>query len=275
MYLGIDVGGTKTLAASFDDEGNITGKVKFPTPRDYPKFLDDLKLNLAGLPVQEFERCAAGIPAMELDRAKGVGVRFGNLPWRNAPVRDDLSALCGCPVLVENDAKLAGLSEALLLKDTYRRVLYMTVSTGIGFAFIDNGVIDTSFGDAGGRGMLLEHEGKQIAWEDFASGRAIVERYGQRASEITDDAVWRAVCQDLAQGMVLLIAEVRPEAIVIGGAVGAHFDKFGALLAYTIARQPLPAGAAAPKLLGARHAEEAGIYGCYDYIRQAAKQGQS
>lgn len=34
MYLGIDIGGTKTLAATLTNEGVITESVKFPTPKD-------------------------------------------------------------------------------------------------------------------------------------------------------------------------------------------------------------------------------------------------
>jgi len=274
MYLGIDIGGTKTLIAAFDRSGEITGKVKFPTDKDYPKFLGDLERHLADLPAGKngFEACAAGIPAMVIDRDKGIGVKFGNLPWTDVPVRDDISRICGCPALIENDAKLACLSEATLLRGTYHRVLYMTVSTGIGFAFVDAGVIDTNFGDAGGRGMLLEHDGKEMAWEDFASGRAIVERYGKKAGEIDDEAVWREICNDLAQGMVRLVGQVRPEVIVIGGAVGTHFAKYGAILNETLANYPGFSGPA-PVITGAQRPEEAGIYGCYDLIRLQRKDG--
>lgn len=42
MYLGIDVGGTKTLVASLDDSGVILAQQKFPTPQDYQEFLAEL-----------------------------------------------------------------------------------------------------------------------------------------------------------------------------------------------------------------------------------------
>jgi glucokinase len=267
MYLGIDIGGTKTLLGVFDDRGRLAAKVKFPTDKDYARFLGDLKEQIAGLPAQGFGGCAAGVPASILDREHGVGVKFGNLPWTEVPIRDDIGKVCGYPALIENDAKVAGLSEAALLADTYTRVLYMTISTGIGFAFIDGGVIDTGFGDSGGRGMVLEHEGKQMAWEDFASGRAIVERYGKKAGEIDDPAVWQDICGDLAQGMVQLIDAVKPEVIVIGGAVGTHFAKYGTILAGALEQYPGFAGPV-PELVGAQRPEEAGIYGCYELLRQ-------
>jgi predicted NBD/HSP70 family sugar kinase len=267
MYLGIDVGGTKTLIASFDDDGTITGEVKFPTAADYTAFLDELKRQIGTLPATVFAGCAAGIPAMTIDRSRGIGVKFSNLPWTDVPIGADIGALCGCPVFIENDAKLAGLSEATLLRGRYERVLYMTVSTGIGFAFVNDGVIDTGFGDAGGRGMPFKHDGKEMAWEEFASGRAIVQRYGKKAADISDEAVWREICDDLALGMVKLIAEVRPEVVVIGGAVGTHFKKYGTILADSLVRRPESAGTVLPELAGAQRPEEAGIYGCYDLIR--------
>ncbi|MGH7194353.1 MAG: ROK family protein [Candidatus Saccharimonadales bacterium] len=268
MYLGIDVGGTKTLVASLDDRGNITEKVRFPTDRDYPAFLEDLKHNIGKLKAGSFSHCAAGIPASVLDRSKGVGVRFGNLPWQDVSVRDDIADICGCPVYMENDAKLAGLSEALLLSGKYRSVMYVTVSTGIGLSLVVDGRIDTSFGDGGGRALLLEHVGKLEPWEDFASGRAIVKRYGHRAEDIDDPETWRQISRDLAQGLVQLIALAQPQVIVIGGGVGGHFDKYGDLLAEELKKydlSPLPI----PALKGAQHPEEAVLYGCYDLIKQA------
>lgn len=269
MYLGIDIGGTKTLVASLDDKGEITQKVKFPTSKDYATFLNDLKQNVEGLEAREYDYCAVGIPATVIDRAKGIGVSFGNLPWKDVAIRDDIAGIAGCPTLVENDAKVAGLSEAAQVTGTYRRVLYVTVSTGIGVSFVADNRIDTNFGDAGGRALLLEHEGKLVSWEDFASGRAIVERYGQRAAEITDPATWRQISRDLAQGFIVLIAAMQPDLIVIGGSVGSHFDKYGSILNEELENSPPPL-VPLPHLAQAKHPEEAGIYGCYELIKQGA-----
>lgn len=267
MYLGIDVGGTKTLVASLDDQGNITEKLKFPTDRDYTSFLEDLRQNITKLKAGSFSRCAVGIPASVMDRSGGIGVRFGNLPWQDVHIRDDIEQICGCPVALENDAKLAGLSEALRLPGKYNRVMYVTISTGIGFSLVVDGRIDTSFGDAGGRALLLEHDGRPQPWEDFASGRAIVERYGHKAEDIDDPDTWRRISRDLAQGLVQLIAITQPQVIVIGGGVGGHFSKYGDLLAEELKKydlSPVPV----PELTGAKHPEEAVIYGCYDLIKQ-------
>lgn len=268
MYLGIDIGGTKTLIAALSEDGRITDSRRFPTSHDYGRFLDDLEANLEELgPKNTYQACAVGIPATVIDRDRGIGVSFGNLPWKNVPIKEDVSRVCACPAAIENDAKLAGLSEAAELAGRYKRVLYATVSTGIGFALVVNEIIDPDVGDAGGRALLLEHEGRTMPWEDFASGRAMVERYGKQAREITDEQTWRQVSRDLAEGFIRLIAVLQPEVIVIGGSVGAHFDRYGDLLAEELGKYSLPL-VPLPKIVGAKRPEEAVIYGCYQLIRQ-------
>jgi predicted NBD/HSP70 family sugar kinase len=267
MYLGIDVGGTKTLVATLNNEGVITEKVKFLTPRTYHEFLVELKTALGNLKVQDFKAGGVGIPATIIDREHGIGRRFGNLPWRDVPMLADVERIAHCPFVLENDTKMAGLSEAMLLKTKYSRVLYVTVSTGVGFALVVDDIIDPNIGDGGGRTMLLEHRGKMVPWEDFASGRAIVERYHKKAFEIQDEAIWRKISRDIAQGLIELIAVTEPEVIVIGGGVGTYFERFGKLLDQELKKYHLPI-VPIPPLRGAQRAEEAVVYGCYDLTKQ-------
>lgn len=267
MYLGIDIGGTKTLVAALSDEGRITDQVRLPTDKDYQKFLHDLRHNIGNLAADNPKACSVGIPATVIDRGRGIGVNFGNLPWKNVTIRDDVARICGCPVSIENDTKLAGLSEAVALEGLYSRVLYVTVSTGVGFALVVDNVIDTNVGDAGGRALLLEHDGSLMPWEDFASGRAIVERYGMLAKDITDSSIWRDIARDISAGLIRLIAILQPEVIVIGGAVGTHFSKYGSALSEELDKYPMPL-VSVPEVVSAKHPEEAVIYGCYELLKR-------
>lgn len=266
MYLGVDVGGTKTLVAVLNDDGVIVEQAKFPTPKDYEDFLEQLAATLKAFETRDFRAGGAGIPG-RLDREHGRALNFGNLPWRSLPVQDDLEKLAGCPFVIENDAKMAGLSEAMLLKDKFERVLYITVSTGIGLALIDKGVIDVNIGDSGGRALMLPHKGKLMPWEEFVSGRAIVERFGKRAADINDDKTWRIISHDLAQGLIHLIAITDPDVIVLGGGVGTHFEKFKSLLKAELEKYQLPM-VSTPALVKAQRPEQAVIYGCYDLAKQ-------
>lgn len=267
MYAGVDVGGTKTLVAVLNDEGVIREQAKFPTPKNYDHFLLELRHALAHFEHQDFRAAGVGIPATEFDREHGRARSFGNLPWRNVPIEHDMERIFKCPVVVENDAKMATLSEYMLLRHEFKKVLYITVSTGIGYGLVDRGELDRNIGDAGGRVMLLEYKGKHVPWESFAAGRAIVERFGKKAMDIHDEATWRIICRDLAKGFVELIAVTEPEVIVIGGSVGTYFDRYGAILKEEIRKYHLPL-ITLPKLRGAQRPETAVIYGCYDLAKQ-------
>ncbi len=266
MYIGIDVGGTKTLVASLDDNGVITEKIRFETSKDYEIQLDLMRDAFNSLQVKEFKAGGAGVPGT-LDRKHGRGLWFGNLPWKNVPIMNDLENITSCPMVVENDAKMAALSEAMLLKHDYDRVLYLTVSTGIGMAFVSDRTICPDFGDAGGRTMLAEHEGKMVPWESFVSGRAIVERFGKIAQDLDDPKAWKIICKDLALGMIELIAIFQPEVVVIGGSVGTHFDKYSTELTKQLKTYETPL-LVIPPIRKAGRPEEAVLFGCYDLAKQ-------
>lgn len=267
MYLGVDVGGTKTLVAVLDNHGVVKEISKFPTSKNYDHFLLELRHTIHHLAHQDFQAAGIGIPATNIDRKHGRGLAFSNLPWKNTNIQYDLQHIVHCPVVVENDCKMAVLSEYMLIKDKYETVLYVTISTGIGYGLVHGGQIDTSIGDGGGRTMLIEHKGRLTPWEDFAGGRAIVERYGKRGEDINDAVTWRAICRDLAKGFIELIAIIQPEVIVIGGSVGVHFHKYGKLLEEELKKYKLPL-VDMPDLRQAQRPEEAVIYGCYDLAKQ-------
>lgn len=266
MYLGVDIGGTKTLAAVLNADGVIQQSTKFPTPTDYEEFLTTLKRTISDFGDQDYVACGVGMPVTDFDRKRGVGIGFGNLPWHMVPVQEDIEAIVNCPVALENDAKLAGLSEAMLLKQ-YSKVLYVTISTGIGTALVVDQHIDPNVGDSGGAGLRLQHHGKFVPWESFASGHAIVERFGKRASEITDEKTWQTIVHDWGRGFIELIAVMEPDVIVIGGGVGTYFDRYGELLKTELERYATPL-VDIPPVRQAQRPEEAVVFGCYDYAKQ-------
>lgn len=269
MYGAVDIGGTKTLIAVFDGGGNIIEQLKFPTPKNYEDFSKELADNVAKLSTKEFQRTVVAIPGTP-DRKRGIGIVFGNLPWTNVPVEEDVEKVFNCPVQIENDAKLAALSEAINLKDEFKKVFYLTVSTGIGGGIVINGKIDPNFNDNEPGHMILEHRGRFEKWEDFASGRAIYEKYGQKASEISDPQIWYVIARNLAVGINTLIAALYPEVIVIGGGVGSHLEKFQDRLEEVLKIYESPM-TPVPPIRKAVRAEEAVIYGCYELARSHEK----
>lgn len=263
MYAGIDIGGTKTLVAAIDDNGVILNKIRFETPQDYDLFILSIRRAIRELQIDDFQAAGVGMPGKADEHGRGIW--YGNLKWHNVPIQHDIEKAFHCPVVVENDAKMAALSEAMLLKE-YSKVLYVTVSTGIGYGLVVDQKIDENIGNYGGTALLVEHHGKLTPWESFASGRAIVERYGKRAADITDKTTWEAIARDLTKGLVELIAVSEPDVIVFGGSVGAYFSHFGKLLESELQRYKTPL-VKLPKLRPAERPEEAVLYGCYDLAK--------
>lgn len=265
MYLGIDIGGTKTLLACLDDDGVITEQIKFATPQDYQDFLRDLENNVANLSTKNFVACCVGAPG-RLDRKNGIGIAMGNLPWQNIPLRDDIQRVAKCAVIIENDAKLAALSEAMLLKSKYSRVAYLTISTGIGLGVVVDQKIEPTLIDAEAGKMPLEHHGKMVPWESFASGRAIVERYGRKAKDIKDEKTWTHIAHDIAIGLIDILAVVQPQVVVLGGSVATYFDRFDDLLVKALETYEMPL-IPIPPIVHAARPEAAVVYGCYDLAK--------
>lgn len=261
MFGAVDVGGTKTLVAIFDHSGQPLEEHRFKTPKIYSEFTSQLAKIVDKLSTKNLLFTAVALPA-RIDRSRGVGLFFGNLPWQNVPVRDDLEKIFHCPVVIENDANLAGLYEAVQLKDVYKKVLYLTISTGIGAGFCVDGSIDKDNQDKEIGSMIFEHEGKVQKWESFASGKAIKEKFGKNAEDITDPESWTIIAKNIAIGTMDLIATLTPDVVVFGGGVGAHFEKFEAQLVAELEKYKTNM-VSIPPLMKAKKAEEAVLYGCF------------
>jgi predicted NBD/HSP70 family sugar kinase len=267
MYLAIDVGATKTLLAVFSKDGKVLHEQKLATNQKYQPFLSELRTALQAEKFKKHQISAAccAIPG-KVDRQSGIGITFGNLPWQNASMVTDIEKLINGQVFLENDANLAGLFEALTHKK-YKKVLYITLSTGIGSGFIVEGKIDPSFADAEVGHMVLEHEGKLKTWEDFASGEALVERFGKKAEQLDNPFAWKSYAKDVARGLDVLLAVLQPDVVIFGGGVGAHLEKFAEPLNKELQKfsnNMVPI----PPIIQADKAEEAVIYGCYAFVRQ-------
>jgi predicted NBD/HSP70 family sugar kinase len=115
--------------------------------------------------------------------------------------------------------------------------------------------------------MIFEHQDQTKQWEDFASGRALKARYGKQASEITDPAIWQEYTKLLVAGLEDLLAIIKPDAVIFGGGVGAHFENFKGFLEDELNKINNPL-VPVPPLLKAQRPEEAVIYGCYEFIKQ-------
>lgn len=273
MYLAVDIGGTKTLVATIGDDGVVQDSRRFKSNPDYKHFLRDLEENFNQLGAPgNLTGVGVGVPG-RLDRENGIVHALGNLPWHEEHIQDDISKICKTQVVIENDANLAALSEAMLHKDS-KSVLYFTISTGIGTGFIRNQHIDPALLKSEGGHILLPHKDRLMGWENFASGQAIYERLGKKAADITDQSDWYTIANDLALGFFEHIAILQPDLIIVGGSIGTHFDHYCKYLADELKRYEVPL-VPIPPIMAAKRPEEAVLYGCYDLAKQRFGDGSA
>ena len=276
MIIAIDIGGTKTLVATVDQNGQVTNKIKFPSPPTYQEYVPALIDNIKQLTNDKPSIITVGCAGL-IDRSAGI-IKFSpNLHWDNAPLASDINNIFpDTPVIIENDANLAGLSEANALENINQRVMYITFSTGVGTAFMVNGALEPELLDSEGGHVVFEHDGKMTDWESFAAGKAIVEKYGKQASELDDPVAWREISKNMAIGIVNANAIFMGDVAIIGGGVGTYFEKYGQMLNEEIeslikiskmVKQPLA--------VGAKHAEEAVMLGCIINAQQHEQRQQS
>lgn len=163
--LGIDLGGSKILAAVFNADGEVIGQKKLRTnPEDgyqavlerlreaAKKACDDADCRLK----KEIKSLGVGMPGPVL-ASQGVIAGAVNLGWGRKPVGKDLSKLFdGLPVAIGNDVNFGALGEASMGSAAGAKSMFaLFMGTGLGGAFVRKGkVLDGAHGFAGEIGHL-------------------------------------------------------------------------------------------------------------------------
>jgi glucokinase len=263
MIVTIDTGGTKTLISSFTKLGKVGKEYRFPTPAKPSDYTTEVRRTLIEkFGHEKIDVIVVALPGIVKD---GVAVWCQNLRWKNYNAAKELAgALPGVPILVENDANLAGLAETRALNPVPISSLYVTISTGIGSGICTNGMIDPGLRLSEAGQALVEYDGVVQQWERFASGHAIVATYKKFARDITSKRTWHQIADRISRGFLAVIPILQPDVIIIGGSVGAYFERYGNELT-AILKEHLPEHIPCPRIVKAQHPEEAVIYGCYYY----------
>ena len=267
MIIAVDTGGTKTLIAGYDEAGKIVREHKFETPKKESAYVETLTAMLTTLFGEEkIDAIVIALPGIVKD---GVAVWCNNLGWKNFNAQKAFAGvLGGAPLFIENDANLAGLSEARQRKTVPTSCLYVTVSTGIGSGVITNGRIDPGLRHSEAGRALIEYDGDVREWETFASGKAIYNAYGKFARDIKSKRAWKQIADRISRGFLAVIPIIQPDIIIIGGSMGTFFAQYEESLK-GILMEKLPPHIALPKIVQAKYPEQAVIYGCYYYAIDA------
>jgi glucokinase len=253
MIGAVDIGGTKIAAGVVDENGRVLAKAECPT--DVPRGFAEAMRRV----VEMLARCAdqsgvklQGIGIGCTGPVDPVGGSLGNvnlLPgWEGGNPVEELSAEFGVPAAMENDADAAGLGEAAWGAGKGKaRLVYVTISTGIGASVILEGKV---YRGAGGCHPEIGHHviepsgplcscGARGCWESLANGPALVEWIQANApaayqspnlsakiicarAEEGEEWARRAVEREayyLGVGLANVVSLFTPDAIVLGGGV--------------------------------------------------------
>jgi len=156
--LGIDLGGTKVVAAVLDDEGRIVGRARAKTRawRDEEEVFATIAsvgrraIEKAGIDSAELAAVGIGAPG-PIDFDTGYIIETANLKFKNFPLGPRLAEEFGRPAIVENDvnAGVYGEFRAGAARGA-NDVLGMFIGTGIGGGLIANGALYRGFSKGGG-----------------------------------------------------------------------------------------------------------------------------
>lgn len=287
--VGVDVGGTKTLAAVVDPDGTVVRRVRVSTPpRDcLPAELDDAVAEAVTVVLRGEPLRALGLAVAGFVDAAGETVSFApHLTWRDSPVRRRFQDRFGAPVHLDNDANAALWGEHRTGSASHvEDAALVALGTGIGAALLLGGrLVRGAGGMAGELGHVrLVPEGRPCpcglagCWEEYASGRALQRVFRERTGAAVDGpevtrlalagdygakAAFAEVGERLGEGLAALVAAFDPGLVVIGGGVSAAGD----LLLEPARRrlmQGLPGAAhrTAPRVVAGALGSEAGCVG--------------
>jgi glucokinase len=212
LTIGVDIGGTKIAAGVVDEHGAILRSTRRETPAEDTARVTEVIADAVRELAASHPPAAVGLGAAGfIDAARSTVMFAPNLAWRDEPLRGELEARLGLPVVVENDANAAAWAEARFGAGRGEdHVVVITVGTGIGGGIVLGGeLVRGCFGVAAEIGHITVVPdgrrcgcGLQGCWEQYASGRALV----QEAVEVASASP--ALARDL-----LSLADGRLEAI--------------------------------------------------------------
>ena len=269
LYLGADIGGTTVKLAVIDGDGDIKKKWEIKTntenrgvsiPKDIHVAFEEALKELH-IEKDQIAGIGAGAPGF-VDTDTGYIHEAVNIGWKDFDFGEQLKALTGLPVWVDNDANLAALGENWLGAGRgAEHLIAVTLGTGVGSGIITNGqIINGANGTAAEIGhMTVVKEGgascncgKTGCLETEASATGIVRKAKSALTEYensilkesieSDQLTSKEVFDAVAQGDELAITVINevidtlglsianlaialnPEKIVIGGGVSKAGD---------------------------------------------------
>ncbi|MEO1692792.1 MAG: ROK family protein [Cyanobacteria bacterium J06631_6] len=282
QVIGIDLGGTAIKLGRFLQDGTCIEAISLPTPQPaHPESVVEAIAQGVRQLNSDFT-CRAiglGMPG-PTDKARRIARKSINLPgWDDVPVADWLEEKTGLFTVLENDANCAALGEAWLgAGREFTDFILLTLGTGVGGGIFINGQLFTGRdGAAGELGLITLNpdgypcrSGNRGSLEQYASIGSIFRQTGKEPAEMgrlaaAGEAIalefWQDYGKTLGAGLASLVYVLTPEAIIIGGGIGASCDFFLPSTLAEINRRVVSPSRVDLQLIPAQLGNQAGMLG--------------
>lgn len=226
---GVDVGPHRVRVALADLGGGIVGWLDEPTGDDAvgPERMVGVRraidscLGVAG--IHRSELVGIGVAVTGMVGPDGRLIVSRNLPdWEGVDIAGRLGRAYGCPVVIENDIRMAALAEhrlgAARLADD---VVYLFAGHRVSMALILGGEIrrgrHSAAGEMGGIAftMSVDDRHDQLSWKAAPSGEEVFRLAESGDADARDEV--RRFAAGLATGVAIAAMTVDPDLIVVGG----------------------------------------------------------
>ena len=257
--LGVDIGGTKIRMGIVGLDGQVIEDLQVPTEVPLYPYLETKILQLLS---EHPEIQAIGIGTRGMVDAENGVITFETetLPgWQGTEVKSLLEKASGLRVEVNNDANCASLAESMFgAAKGYRRTLCLTLGTGLGGGFVEDGkIMNGTHGGACEVGHTILYPGGHVCScgrpgcsEQYVSGTAlrrfiaeqnIVDENNRLISPnhlfqlaLEGHTVAQAVTQKFTSDLAIVISSLQAvldmDCVVIGGGVSDSADSWWDLL---------------------------------------------
>lgn len=144
IYLGFDVGGTATKIGILDENAVILAQGSTPTGvgKPYPEIIRNMAeyavslLKTLGMTADDITAIGVGVPGVASNQT-GMVMRCVNMDWWNIPFREEMQKYIAKPVILDNDANLAGYAESVCgVSAGTNSSVFITLGTGVGSGLI-------------------------------------------------------------------------------------------------------------------------------------------
>jgi glucokinase len=278
----IDVGGTKFTVAAFDEDRLLLRESRATNRSGGPAWmLSQIEQIFRSWRTEhrfQPDRCGIGFGGPVDFPTQTVTLSTHVEGWVNYPLVEKVAELTGVAAVIDNDANVGALGEAVYGAGRGADPLfYMTLSTGLGGGIVIGQRIyrgaDSYAGEIGHLNIVPDGPdclcGSRGCYERMCCGLWLERDYGKPAKELLLDASFvESYVVLLARGLKAALMILNPARIVIGGGIGKAGDRLFVPLREELSRQMTPWSRARREVVPAALGDDSVLYGALALAKQ-------